>query len=69
MGGENDVLQGYKDDLLRARGFYGIPRIEYDVYHKTDRIDLSDPAIQALISVDYLTQNDTKKRKEPWRES
>ena len=69
VGKRNGVLEAYKDDLLSAGDFYGIQRIEYEVFQKTDRIDLSDPSIQVLIAVDYLTQNDQQKRMEPWTEN
>jgi hypothetical protein len=69
VGERNGVLEAYKDDLLRGGDFYGIQRIEYEVFNKTDRIDLSDPSIQVLFAVHYLTQNDQQKRKEPWTEN
>jgi len=68
VGKRNGVLKAYKDNLLSGGDFYGIQGIEYEVFNKTGRIDLSDPSIQILITIHYLTQNDQQKRKEPWTE-
>lgn len=69
LGKRNGVLEGYKNSLLMAGDFVDIQRIEFEVYNKSERIDLNDPGIQILIAVDYLTQNDQQKRKEPWTEN
>ena len=68
LGKRNGVLEAYKDDLLSSGSFFGITRIEYEVFTANERIDLNDEAIQVLIAIHYLTQNDNSKRKEPWIE-
>lgn len=68
LGKRNGVLEAYKNSLLAAGDFMDIQRIEYEIYNKLERIDLNDPDIQVLIAIDYLTQNDQQKRKEPLTE-
>lgn len=68
LGKRNGVLEAYKEGLLSGGSFFGITRIEYEVFTASERIDLSDEAIQVLVAIHYLTQNDNSKRIEPWVE-
>jgi hypothetical protein len=66
LGKRNEVLNAYKNSILAAGDFVDMQRLEYQIFKKTKWIDLNDPAIQILISIDYLTQNDQQKRNDAW---
>ena len=65
---ENPIIAGYLDDLLRGGDFYGITRLEHEIFESTGRIDPKDLNIQILLILHYLTWNDQAKRIEDWEE-
>lgn len=64
----NPILSSYTASLVLAGDFVSISLIEAEIHNKSEKINLKDPKIQFLISVDYLALNDQQKRIEPWKE-
>jgi len=68
VGQENPIVKAYHEDLKTSGDFIGIVRFEREIYHKTGKIDVEDPNIQLILAIEYLSQNDNEKRREPWSE-
>ncbi|WP_188467664.1 hypothetical protein [Marivirga lumbricoides] len=66
VGQSNPIIKAYHQDLINAGDFTGIVRIENEIYHRTGRINLEDPNIQLILAIEYLSENDSEKRREPW---
>lgn len=66
---KSEIIKAYTEAALNAGDFGNMAATEYEIFNKTNRIDLNKPGIQVLIAVDYLSQNDQQKRREPWVEN
>jgi hypothetical protein len=69
LGRRNGVLKAYTESTLNSGDLGNMVAIEYEIFNNTGTIDLNDSGIQLLIAIDYLTQNEQQKRKEPWIEN
>ena len=64
----NLELEEYYDRMMESGDWESLGLLQQRIYTNPDHYDLKDPAIQVLIAVHFLTQNDQQKRKEAWRE-
>mgnify|MGYP000197421695 FL=1 len=64
----NLELEEYYDRMMESGDWESMGLLQQRIYTNPDHYDLKDPAIQVLIAVHFLTQNDQQKRKEAWRE-
>jgi hypothetical protein len=66
VGQSNPIIKAYHEGLINAGDFIGIVTVESEIYHKTGRINLDDPNVQVILAIEYLSENDSEKRREPW---
>ena len=65
----NPDLKEYYESIMGAGVWESMGLLQQRIYTNPEYYDLKDPSIQVLIAVHYLSQNDQKKRKEPWTEN
>lgn len=69
LSNRNPDLKEYYDRMIGSGNWESMGLLQGRIYTNPEYYDLEDPAIQILIAVQYLTQNDEKKRKEIWSEN
>ncbi|WBL23730.1 hypothetical protein [Zunongwangia sp. HRR-M8] len=67
VGAKNPKIKEYSERLIASGDFESMDLLQRWIYHNPENFDLSDPNIQLIISIHYLTQNDQQKRKDKWK--